>query len=307
MTLTKIATIACIGAMVFITLSCTHKTDTAQPDEGFSFVFMTDIHLQHERGAYEAFQKVIDTVNQLDSDFIMTGGDLVFDVLRGNPQRGDSLFTLYKTATAKFNIPVHHTIGNHELFGIYPESDVDSTHADYKYGMFKRHLGDTYYSFDHKGWHFIVVNSIIEKDKAYYGMIDPIQKAWIEQDLAKTNPSTPIAMVTHIPFVTAFYSLYPAKDNNQPNGRGIYNNQEILALFANHNLKLVLQGHLHWLEDVTVGKTRFITGGAVAGRPSWRGTRHNEEGFLNIHIDNADNISWDYIDYGWTARVSETN
>ena len=66
----------------------------------------------------------------------------------------------------------------------------------------------------------------------------------------------------------------------------------------------MLQGHVHWVEDINVkGKIRFITGGAVAGRPSWRGAQHNEEGFMYMHIGQHDEISWDYIDYGWEARV----
>ena len=94
---------------------------------------------------------------------------------------------------------------------------------------------------------------------------------------------------------------------DKPNGLWIYNREEILHLFDNHNLKLVLQGHVHWLEDINkMGRTRFITGGAVAGRPSWKGAKYNEEGFLNIHIGENDEITWDYIDYGWTAEKSET-
>ena len=72
-----------------------------------------------------------------------------------------------------------------------------------------------------------------------------------------------------------------------------------MEIIDDYNLKLVLQGHLHWIEDINVmGKTRYITGGAVAGRPSWKGKRHGEEGFLKITIS-GDDISWDFIDYGW--------
>ena len=76
-----------------------------------------------------------------------------------------------------------------------------------------------------------------------------------------------------------------------------------MEIVKDHNLKLVLQGHLHWLEDIHVmGKTRYITGGAVAGRPSWKGKRHGEEGFLKINIVGTD-ISWVFIDYGWDNPI----
>jgi Icc protein len=119
---------------------------------------MTDIHLQPELGAEEAFQRVIDTANALKRNFIMTGGDLVFDVLRGNMKRSDALFESYKRMIKGFNPPVYNGIGNHQLFGIYEGSDVTNEHPDYEYGLFERHLGKSYYSFDHEGWHFIVLN-----------------------------------------------------------------------------------------------------------------------------------------------------
>lgn len=272
------------------------------PAQDFSFIFMTDIHVKPEQGATAGFLKAIDTANKLQGDFVITGGDLVFDVLRGNKGRGDSLFNLYKTCIKKINKPVYNCIGNHELFGIYKESGLDSTNSDYKYGMFERHLGPTYYSFNHKGWHFIVVNSIIENNGKYLGKIDDKQVEWLKKDLASVKDSTPIAMVTHIPFISAFQQINPS---NPPavaeGGQWISNRDEVLNLFNSKNLKLVLQGHLHWLEDINVkNKTRFITGGAIAGRPSWRGTLHNEEGFLHIKIKSG-NIYWDYIDYGWEA------
>lgn len=272
--------------------------------QDFSFLFMTDIHVKPESGATEGFLKAIDTANKIKSDFVVTGGDLVFDVLRGNKSRGDSLFILYKNCIKKLNKPVYNCIGNHELFGIYTEeSGLDSTHPDYKYKMFERYLGPTYYSFNHKGWHFIVVNSIVENKGRYKGEVDARQVEWLKQDLASVADNTPIVMVTHIPFLSSFQQIIPS---NPPatveGGQWISNRDEVLALFSKKNLKLVLQGHLHWLEEINVrNKTRFITGGAIAGRPSWRGARHNEEGFLHIKIKNGE-ISWDYIDYGWEAK-----
>lgn len=268
--------------------------------QDFSFIFMTDIHVKPEAGAVEGFLKAIDTANKLPADFVLTGGDLVFDVLRGNKSRGDSLFNLYKKCIKKIKVPVYNCIGNHELFGIYKESGIDSTDPDFQYGMFERHLGPTYYSFHHKGWHFIVLNSIIEKEGKYLGRIDEKQINWLKKDLQSIKDDMPVVIVTHIPFVSAFQQINPSTPpQTAEGGQWISNRDEVLKLFEHKNLKLVLQGHLHWLEDINVkNKTRFITGGAIAGRPSWRGARHNEEGFLHIKINGGD-IRWSYIDYGW--------
>jgi len=283
---------------------------TQTETDSFSFIFMTDIHLQPERGAATAFAKAIERANTLDADFVMTGGDLVYDVLRGNFERSDSLFRMYKSAIQDLNMPIYHCVGNHELFGIYEESDVDSTHVDYKYGMFERHLGKTYYAFDHKGWHFIVLNSIEEKDQRYIGLINAPQMEWLKADLAKVDKATPIAITLHIPLVSAYQQVYPRKPVTEvPNELWVYNRKEVLDLFKDHNLRLVLQGHMHWIEDLNIqNKTRFITGGSVAGRPSWRriddrgdGIHYDEEGFMLFHIK-GESIDWQYIDIDWESK-----
>ena len=98
-----------------------HLPVTAQNDttDTFSFLFMTDIHLQPESGATDGFKMAIDTANKLDADFVLTGGDLIMDALGVSFNRADSLYQLYVETTKNFNIPVYNTIGNHELFGIY--------------------------------------------------------------------------------------------------------------------------------------------------------------------------------------------
>ena len=71
-------------------------------------------------------------------------------------------------------------------------------------------------------------------------------------------------------------------------------------LFWEHKLKLVLQGHLHYLEDIHVNnQIHFITGGAVSGK--WWNNKPDdpmEEGFLLLHVRGED-FSWEYVDYGW--------
>lgn len=292
-------------------LTITFSTKAQSNDADFTFIFMTDIHYQTERGADEAFRMAIDTANQLDADFVLTGGDLVYDVLRGNHQKSEKLFNGYKEAVKGFNMPVYHCIGNHELFAIYEESPEDSTHADYRYGMFERHFGDSYYSFDHKGWHFMVLNTIDVKGKRYIGLVNEKEIEWMKQDLAKVDKNTPIAIAMHIPLVSTFKQIYPKNPPTEvPNELWVHNRKEVLDLFKDHNLKLALQGHMHWIEDINVqGKTRFITGGSIAGRPSWRrvddrgdGVFYNEEGFMLINIK-GEEIDWEYIDIGWEARV----
>lgn len=277
---------------ITLLISCAayaQKKDNAS----FTFAFFTDLHLRPD--VVPRIKQAIDSANEQKVDFTMLGGDQVFDVMRGNLPQADSLFSLFKETVKRFAKPVYHCIGNHDLFGIYPESEVDSTHPAWRYGLYEKYFGKTYYSFDHKGWHFIVLNSIdVTPDKKYKGIIGKEQMEWIKQDLAKIDTLTPVVVTTHIPLMTAFYQVYPPKEGAGMDGKVVANSNEVLALFRRYNLKLVLQGHLHWKEDLYLEeRTHFVTGGSIAGRPSWRGTVHGDRGFMLIKVADGD-VSFEY-------------
>ena len=280
------------------------KNSHTEPD-GFTFVFMTDIHLQPELNAVEGFKQAIDSVNRINPDFVITGGDLVMDVLGQAYGRSDSLYKLYLESAKHFNMPVYNTMGNHEIFGIYESSGVNSSHPEYGEKMYENRIGKRYYSFDHKEWHFMVLDGIEDTgESGYIGMIDSVQMDWIKNDLEKTDAETPVIISVHIPFVTVATQL--SKGALEPNSRGavINNSKEVLNLFKGHNLKLVLQGHLHFIEDIYANGIHFITGGAVSSR--WWGGKYNgmEEGFVVVHVKN-ENFTWEYFDYGWEAEEVE--
>lgn len=286
---------------LFFLVSCAEQEQSTD-EENFTFAFLTDIHVQPEKNAAEGFRAAIQKVNALDPEFVITGGDLIMDALGVSYERADSLYTLYKELSEEFNMPVYNTIGNHEVFGIYEKSGVDPEHPDYRYGMYEKRLGELYYSFDHKGWHFMVLNSVVEtEERKYIGMIDDEQIEWIKQDLLDVSPATPIVISTHIPFITVFTQVLYGEYAPDYHGLVVENARDVLDLFIGHNLKLVLQGHLHYLEDIEVNGIHYITGGAVSAR-WWNGPNHGvEEGFLMIQT-REDDFSWEYIDYGWEVE-----
>lgn len=264
--------------------------------QNFSFVFLTDIHLRPDSVAGPAFDKVVQKVRTLNPDFVLSGGDQVYDVMRGNKAHADSLFSFYAEQSKRFGKPVYNTVGNHELFAIYDVSPEDSSHPDYKDGMFKRYFGKTYYSFHHKGWQFIVLNVLDVENYKYIGRVDEAQLAWLKEELSRIPRETPIVLTVHIPLVSAYTDIYPPA-NGFPKGPAVSNRNAVLDAFKEHNLKFVLQGHLHWFEDLNIeGKTRFITGGAVAGRPSWKGNRHGPRGFLKFNVK-GDQATYEFIAY----------
>jgi 3',5'-cyclic AMP phosphodiesterase CpdA len=285
-----------------LTLSINIETSAqnvfTKDSNSFEFAFLTDIHLRPDMNAPKGFQMAIDKVNQLNPDFVITGGDLVFDAMRGNQQHSDSLFTLYKNMSAGFKMPVYNCIGNHDLFAIYPESPETETHPDYKYGMFERYFGKTYYSFDHKGWHFIVLNSLdVTEDKKYKGHFHEKQLEWLKADLEMVNDKTPVVIVSHLPMLSVRGQVSGTGGNSM-----IDNVSEVFKLTENHNLKLILQGHIHWKEYGLVNdRFQYITGGSIAGN-GWKGRRHNtKEGFVYVKVK-GDEFSWEYIDHGWESE-----
>ncbi|MBN1338392.1 MAG: metallophosphoesterase [Bacteroidales bacterium] len=283
-------------------LSCENKKQPQAPENEFTFAFMTDIHLQPESNATEGFNAAIDTLNRLLPDFVITGGDLIMDALGVNYERADRLYTLYKEASARFQMPVYNTMGNHEIFGIYPESGVTAGHPEYGEKMFENRIGKRYFSFSHQGWLFIILDSVDDTGKgSYTGVISREQIEWLKSLLAKTDTLTPVAISVHIPLLTTFlqYNYGPLECNSET--LVVTNASEVLDLFKKHNLKLVMQGHTHFLEDLYVNRIHFISGGAVSAR-WWKGANRGlEEGFLLFRVK-GENFSWEYIDYGWKVE-----
>lgn len=270
----------------------------AQQDskDDFSFVFMTDIHLKNEPLIVNSYRKAISKINALNPDFVLSGGDQVYDVMRGNEKKADSLFTFFKKESKAIKSPLYTSVGNHDLFGIYKESPSDSTHAYYKYALYEKYFGKTYYSFEHKGWHFVVLNVLDVKDQRYIASFDKAQLAWLEKDLKSISKETPVVIMLHIPIVSVQNQI-DIPENEISEGPSVVNKKQLLDILKPYNLKIVLQGHLHYSEDIFVsGKTHYITGGAIAGRPSWRGLRNGPRGFLHFKVKNGE-FEYSFIDY----------
>jgi 3',5'-cyclic-AMP phosphodiesterase len=278
--------------------SCSGK----KTGESFKFVFMTDVHLTYERNAVPGFNQAIRSVNDLNPDFVIMGGDMIMDALGQRYTLADSLYNLYAETVKNFRMPVFNTMGNHEIYGIYQVSGADSLNPEYGEKMFEKRMGELYSSFDHKGWKFMILNSVeATKSGKYIGKIDDIQIAWIKKQLQETDPKKPIVISTHIPFITASTQKNVGTTVGNDSSTVIYNGKEVLDLFKGHNLKLVLQGHLHSIEDIYIGSVHFITGGAVSGA-WWNGPNEGmEEGYMLISVENNE-ISWKYIDYGWEVK-----
>lgn len=294
-----------ITILLFLLLRIELFAQNLSDSNQFTFIFITDIHIQPERNAIEGFKKAIEEINKINPDIVITGGDLIYDALGVSFERTDSLFNLYNEIVKLINAPVYNTIGNHEIFGWYEKSGVSGDHPEFGKKMYENRIGKTYYSFEHKGIKFFILDSIEEVPEGgkYFGFINDEQMEWLRNELTSTDVSKPIIISTHIPFITTFSQIKAGSQKENERGLVVENSKEVLDLFASHNLKLVLQGHLHFFEDLNIqNKVRFITAGAVSAR-WWRGSNFGmEEGFLIVKIKD-DTIITEYFDYGW--EVSE--
>ncbi|MBW1912039.1 MAG: metallophosphoesterase, partial [Deltaproteobacteria bacterium] len=154
-TLKRSLTFATAVVILLAAFSC----GPAEPS--FSFAFLTDTHLQPEKQAPDGFKLAIGKVNELEPDFVLTGGDQVFDAFDQNFERADLLYNLYLETAKLLNVPVYNTMGNHDIFGLGENAGIDPEHPEAGKNMFvNRQAKNRYYSFDHEGWHFMVLDSV---------------------------------------------------------------------------------------------------------------------------------------------------
>jgi 3',5'-cyclic-AMP phosphodiesterase len=267
----------------------------------FSFVFMSDIHYTQKFDAPRGFQMAVDTINKIHPDFIMVGGDMVYDALRSSQKDAVMYANAYIKAAANIKAPIYYAMGNHEVFQLYNKT-ADTNNVIYGKAFYEKYFGKRYYSFNHKGWHFMVLDNIfINPDRKYIGKIDSVQMAWIVEDLKTVDPKTPIVIMAHVPLITTLSQWYGGGTNANDDKIAAVDSHKIIKLFANKNLRLILQGHLHYFEALNIlNKVIVITAPSVSGE-WWRGKQHNvEEGVIKINID-GDHVQYDYIDYKWEA------
>lgn len=281
----------------------TNLPPVEKPANEFSFVFMTDIHVQTEKNAISGFRKAIVKVNELNPAFVITGGDLIMDALGRSYSRADSLYDIYTAMQTEFKMPVFNTMGNHEIYGWYARSGADTTHPEYGKKMFEQRIGPRYQRIDRYGWVFLILDSVVKNGKGgYEGGIDAEQIQWLTEQLESIPAETPIVISTHIPLMTLEGQLLRGSTGANEAGEVIVNAKEVLGLFKEHNLKLVLQGHLHYYETMYAFGTSYVTGGAVSAA-WWEGPFYGtEEGFLLLKVVD-DEVSWEYIDYGWNVKL----
>jgi len=293
------------GASAALAAPLSHAADAGG---AFRFVFLTDPHIQPELRAVEGVRQCFAKVNALEQRpaFVITGGDLIMDALEMGSDRVHEQWRLWDETMKTLEFTTHHTIGNHDVCGWSKKAVVRPGEQDYGKKLFADRYGQgrTYHSFDHGGWHFIVLDSIgQEADLEYKGWIDDDQLAWLKADLEKTGTRTPVIMVTHIPFYSVWDQVILGP-KIKIGGKALVGNVfEFRKMLTPFNIRLVLSGHGHISERIQFDKVTYLQGGAVSGM-WWKGPVHgNPEGFVELTCHANGSFEDRYISYGWKAQA----
>lgn len=166
-------------------------------EDYFYFVQLSDTHIGFDKSKINpdfkgTLAKAVKQVNSLEHqpDFIVFTGDLT-DITPDVRLRRDRM--------AQFNDIVSHLNVKNVRF-MPGEHDASLDQGE----VYREFFGPTYYSFYHKGMHFIVLDNVSTIDSS----IGEAQLGWLKEDLSNHDVNDPIVVLTHRPL----FDLYPKWD-----------------------------------------------------------------------------------------------
>ncbi|SHM82428.1 metallophosphoesterase family protein [Mucilaginibacter sp. OK098] len=265
---------------------------------------LTDIHLKDKWDAPARFVKCLHHVQQQKGvDFILNGGDVVFDMNKENMDTINTQWNLWhKTIKADSSIPMHYVLGNHDIW--WNENDKEQAIYGKKYSMDQLLLTTPYYSFIKNGWKFIMLDSVhLDIDGTWYiGKLGDEQFSWLENELKTTPATMPVCVLSHIPILSATLMVddIAAGSNKWEilGGDMHTDTAKIIDLFYRHqNVKLCLSGHIHLRDKVVYNNVTYICNGAVSGA-WWEGNKRETApgyGLIDFYADGS--FSEQYVNY----------
>lgn len=286
------------------------STASASRTGAFTFVHLTDQHVTHRRHAPGGYRACIASINALKPapDFVLMGGDMVFDGCYTAKEDYENQIRLFKEITRELKCPWYPCMGNHDLLGWSPREKVMPSDPAYGKRMILESLDwkEPYYSFDHQGWHFSVLDSAYPAERGGRIIQEPRlgaeQLEWLGYDLGAASDRPKIAVV----HVAAFCNMGQINGDPQrlamDGSMVIWDTKELRKVLERHNVKLLLQGHSHRIEDTFWNGIWYVTGAAGSGAwwaGSWTGS---EPGYTIVRCD-GDSVSWSHETFPWEAKL----
>jgi len=202
--------------------------------KAFTFVQLSDAHWGFTGPALNpeaatTLKRAVDAVNALkpQPDFIVFTGDLTHTT--EDPQERRRRLREFKEIVSALKVKdVRFLPGEHDASLDYGEA-------------YKEFFGQTYYTFEHKGVHFIALDNVSDPAAS----LGDKQLKWFEGELKEYAKDAPIVVLTHRPL----FDLYPQWDWATRDGaRAI----ELMAPYTNLT---VLYGHIHQENHFLTGQT----------------------------------------------------
>jgi len=212
----------------------------------FTFVQISDSHIGFDKPANPdvtaTLQVAIDKINALPErpDFMIHTGDLSH---LSKPSEFDTLDQALRVAAAK---QIYFVPGEHDM--------LTDNGEQYLQRFGKGSKGTGWYSFDHKGVHFVGLVNVANLKAGGLGSLGHEQLEWLEDDLKGRSASTPIVLFAHIPLWT-IYSDW---------GWGTDDSEQALSYVKRFGSVTVLNGHIHQVMQKVEGKVSFHTAMSTA-------------------------------------------
>ncbi len=213
---------------------------------GFTFAQISDSHIgfKHDpnNDVTATLQEAVARINSLPDppDFIIHTGDISHLSAPAEFDTADQVLKSLKASQVLF-VP-----GEHDVL-----TDEGRAYLD-RYGRGTK--GSGWYSFDHKGVHFIGLVNVLNLKAGGMGLLGDDQLEWLEGDVSGLSSSTPVVVFAHIPL----WSVYPDW------GWGTDDSARALGYLKRFGSVTVLNGHIHQTMQKVEGNVFFHTAMSTA-------------------------------------------
>jgi 3',5'-cyclic-AMP phosphodiesterase len=293
----------CMAPFTYPAAANPHSSGSFTKNRVLRIAHITDIHVKPGLRAPKGLARCFHHIQSLPDkvDLILNGGDAIMDALSRDKSTVSKQWKVWDSVLKnECSITMENCIGNHDIWGAGAKNDLL---YGKKWALDTLALDKPYRSFDKAGWHFIILDSIHPKAEGWYtAKLDEEQFDWLKADLKKTDKSTPVLVLSHIPILSAaaFFDGENEKSGNwQIPGSWVHiDARRIIDLFYKHgNVKACLSGHLHLLDKVEYNGITFLCNGAVSGN-WWNGAyQQTHPGYALVNLYDDGSFDNEYVRY----------